>query len=90
MEKRIDEKEQPESSTGDWSKNRTISFADKLAKFSDHWSPKVIAEMNDYQIKVVKIQGDFVMHNHIDTDEVFIVLEVRSNMSTILSKPTVF
>ena len=43
--------------------------------FSEHWSPKVIAEMNDYQFKIVKIKGDFVFHNHQDTDETFIVLE---------------
>ena len=52
-----------------------INIQEKLAKFSDHWSPRVIAEMNDYQFKLVKIQGDFVWHNHADTDEVFIVLE---------------
>ncbi len=43
--------------------------------FSDHWSPKIIAEMNNYQIKLVKIKGDFVWHNHQGTDEVFIVIE---------------
>lgn len=52
-----------------------INLKDKLSKFSDHWSPKVIAEMNDYQFKLVKIKGDFVWHNHEDTDEVFIVIE---------------
>jgi len=52
-----------------------INFKNKLSKFSDHWSPKVIAEMNDYQFKLVKIKGDFVWHNHEHTDEVFIVLE---------------
>jgi mannose-6-phosphate isomerase-like protein (cupin superfamily) len=52
-----------------------INLKEKLAKFSDHWSPKVIAEMNDYQFKLVKIKGDFVWHNHEDTDEVFIVIE---------------
>jgi len=52
-----------------------INFQDKLAKFSEHWTPKVIAEMNDYQFKLVKIQGEFVWHNHSDTDEVFIVIE---------------
>ena len=52
-----------------------INFKDKLAKFSDHWAPKVIAEMNDYQFKLVKIQGEFVWHSHADTDEVFIMLE---------------
>jgi len=53
---------------------QAINFQDKLAKFSDHWAPKVIAEMNDYQFKLVKLQGEFVWHNHADTDEVFIVL----------------
>ena len=52
-----------------------INLKDKLSMFSEHWSPKVIAEMNDYQFKLVKIQGDFVWHNHVDTDEVFIVIE---------------
>ena len=51
-----------------------VNFNDKLSKFSDHWSPKVIAEMNDYQFKLAKIHGEFVWHNHPDTDEVFIVL----------------
>jgi mannose-6-phosphate isomerase-like protein (cupin superfamily) len=52
-----------------------INFKDKLTKFSDRWAPKVIAEMNDYQFKLVKIQGEFVWHSHADTDEVFIVLD---------------
>ena len=52
-----------------------INFADKLAKFSDHWSPKIIARMNDYHFKLVKVQGDFVWHSHADTDEVFVVLD---------------
>jgi len=52
-----------------------INLKEKLTKFSDLWSPKVIAEMNDYQFKLVKIKGDFIWHNHDDTDEVFIVVE---------------
>ena len=52
-----------------------INFAEKLAKFSDHWSPKVVAEMNDYQFKLAKVEGEFVWHQHPDTDEVFIVIE---------------
>ena len=52
-----------------------INLQDKFAKFSEHWTPKVIAEMNDYQFKLVKIEGEFVWHNHSDTDEVFIVVE---------------
>src|SRR5439155_11794829 len=51
------------------------SSISQLAKFSDHWSPKVIAQMNDYQFKLVKIQGEFVWHRHAETDEVFIVLD---------------
>ena len=41
------------------------------------WSPRVIAQMNDYQFKLVRIQGDFIWHDHPDTDEVFLVLEGR-------------
>ena len=52
-----------------------INLKEKLSKFSDHWSPKVIAEMNDYQFKLAKIKGEFIWHNHEDTDEVFIVIE---------------
>jgi mannose-6-phosphate isomerase-like protein (cupin superfamily) len=52
-----------------------IDLNDKLALFSDHWSPKIIAQMNDYHIKLVKVQGDFVWHSHPETDEVFLVLK---------------
>ena len=52
-----------------------INLKEKLSLFSERWSPKVIAEMNDYQFKLVKLQGDFVWHSHADTDEVFIVIE---------------
>ncbi len=52
-----------------------INLKEKLSKFSDQWTPKIIAEMNDYQFKLVKIKGDFVWHNHADTDEAFIVVE---------------
>ncbi len=54
---------------------RAINLQQKLAAFDDHWSPRVIAEMNDYQFKLVKVQGEFVWHDHPDTDEVFIVLD---------------
>ena len=52
-----------------------INLKEKLSLFSEHWSPKVISELNDYQIKLVKIQGDFVWHNHSETDELFLVIE---------------
>lgn len=54
---------------------RSINLAAKFAKFDDHWAPRVVAEMNDYQFKLVKFQGDFVWHQHEDTDEVFLVLK---------------
>jgi mannose-6-phosphate isomerase-like protein (cupin superfamily) len=53
---------------------QSINLGEKLSKFSEHWSPKTIAQMNDYHFKLVKFQGDFVWHDHKDTDEVFIVL----------------
>lgn len=46
----------------------------KFSKFKKHWSPRVIAEINDYQFKLVKVKGEFVWHNHSDTDEVFFVV----------------
>jgi mannose-6-phosphate isomerase-like protein (cupin superfamily) len=56
-------------------KYKALNFNEKLKLFNDHWQPRVIAEMNDYQFKVVKIKGDFVWHKHDDTDETFIVLK---------------
>ena len=52
-----------------------INLRDKLSRFSEHWSPRVIAEMNDYQFKIVKLEGDFIWHDHQDTDETFIVID---------------
>ena len=54
---------------------KKINFKNKYSKFSDYWSPKVIAEMNDYQFKVVKIKGEFIWHKHDSTDETFIVID---------------
>jgi mannose-6-phosphate isomerase-like protein (cupin superfamily) len=54
---------------------KAINLENKFGLFSEQWNPKVIAEMNDYQFKVVKLQGDFVWHDHKDTDETFIVIE---------------
>ena len=59
---------------------RKINIKKKFLKFSEHWSPRVIAEMNDYQFKLAKIKGDFIWHDHKDTDEVFIVIEGRMNI----------
>ena len=54
-----------------------VDLAAKLARFSDHWSPKVVARMNDYEIKVVKVRGEFTWHTHDDTDELFLVIDGR-------------
>lgn len=54
---------------------KAINLNEKLSLFSDHWAPKIIAQMNNYHFKVVKFQGEFVWHRHDHTDEVFIVLD---------------
>ena len=54
---------------------KKINFLSKFSKFNELWSPKVIAEMNDYQFKLAKIKNDFIWHSHEDTDETFIVME---------------
>ena len=61
-------------------RNSPINFKQKFSKFNEQWKPKVIAEMNDYQFKVVKIQGEFVWHNHSDTDEVFMVIKGKMDI----------
>lgn len=53
---------------------KATDLAEKLSSFSEHWSPKVVAQLNDYEIKVVKLQGEFVWHSHPDTDELFFVI----------------
>lgn len=52
-----------------------INLHETLSKFHEYWSPKIIAQMNDYHFKVVKVQGEFVWHDHPETDEVFLVLK---------------
>ena len=54
---------------------KKINLASKYNKINEHWSPKVVAEMNDYQFKLAKIKNDFIWHSHEDTDETFIVIE---------------
>lgn len=52
-----------------------MNFNEKYRKFSDQWSPKIIAQMNDYHFKLVRVEGDFTWHSHEDTDEVFIIID---------------
>ncbi len=54
-----------------------VDLEQKLSRFTDLWSPKVVARMNDYEVKVVKVKGEFVWHRHEDTDELFLVLRGR-------------
>ncbi|MGB9989539.1 cupin domain-containing protein [Pseudoduganella rhizocola] len=55
--------------------HRSINFSAKFDLVAEQWSPKVIAELNDYQFKLSKVEGDFIWHTHADTDEAFIVME---------------
>jgi len=57
-----------------------INLKEKLSRFSDHWSPRIIAGMNDYRFKLVKFQGAFVWHRHDETDEVFIILNGKMSI----------
>ena len=54
--------------------NAVVNLDEKFAKFSDHWSPKILGQVNDHQIKAGKMQGEFVWHQHDDTDELFFVV----------------
>jgi mannose-6-phosphate isomerase-like protein (cupin superfamily) len=50
-----------------------VNLEDKFARFSEHWSPKILARLNDYHVKAVKLRGEFVWHKHDETDELFLV-----------------
>ena len=52
-----------------------VNIAQKMALFSEHWSPKIVGELDNYHIKAVKFVGDFVWHHHEDTDEMFLVID---------------
>ena len=55
--------------------NKVVNLANKFSMINNHWDPKIIAQLNDYQIKIAKIQGEFIWHSHPETDEVFLVVE---------------
>jgi mannose-6-phosphate isomerase-like protein (cupin superfamily) len=55
--------------------NEKINLAEKLALFSEHWSPRTVATFNDCDVMVVKVQGEFTWHKHDDTDDLFLVLK---------------
>ena len=55
--------------------NEPVDIAEKLSLFAERWSPKVVARLNDYEIKVAKLEGEFVWHTHDDTDELFLIID---------------
>ncbi len=59
---------------------QSVNIEEKLSKFSEHWSPKIIAQMNDYHFKLAKVQGEFIWHDHPETDEVFLVIQGQLNI----------
>lgn len=54
---------------------KVVDLADKLSLFSDHWSPKVVARLDDHEVKLVKVKGEFVWHTHDEADELFLVID---------------
>ncbi len=54
-----------------------VNLAEKLARFSEHWSPKIVGELNGQEVKLVKLRGEFVWHRHDAEDEMFLVLRGR-------------
>lgn len=56
-------------------KMEAVNLDVMLARFAEHWSPKKIAQVNDYDVRIVKIQGEFTWHRHADADEFFLVLD---------------
>ena len=55
----------------------TINLREKLSRFTDQWSPKILADLNESHVKVAKVQGEFVWHSHADEDELFLILQGR-------------
>ncbi len=68
-----------------------VDLAERLSRFTEHWTPEVVARLNDYEIKVVKLQGEFGWHRHDDTDELFLVLtgelDIRLRERTVTLGP---
>ncbi len=52
-----------------------VNLAEAFGRFAEHWSPKIVATLNDYDVKLAKVKGEFVWHQHADTDELFLVVK---------------
>jgi len=57
-----------------------VNLAEKFALFSEHWNPKIVETVDDYDVKIVKVEGDFVWHKHDDADEMFLIIKGSLNM----------
>ncbi|MDZ4798361.1 MAG: cupin domain-containing protein [Bryobacteraceae bacterium] len=57
-----------------------VNISQKLARFSDHWNPRIVAELNGQHVKLVKFQGEFVWHHHAGEDEMFLVIQGEFRM----------
>ncbi len=57
-----------------------VNLAEKLGSFSDHWAPRIVARYNDHEVRLVKVEGEFIWHKHDDTDELFLVIEGELDM----------
>jgi len=57
-----------------------VNIADKFASFNDTWAPRIVARYNDNEVRLVKVEGEFVWHQHDDTDELFLVLDGELEM----------
>src|SRR5213079_934454 len=73
----------------------SIDLSEKLATFSEHWSPRAVAQFNDCDVMVVKVKGEFVWHKHDDTDDFFVVPKgvehrpvAREEVHLLLMEPT--
>ncbi len=71
--------------------NQKINLAEKLATFSEHWSPRTVATLNAFDVMVVKVKGEFVWHKHDDTDDFFLViageLDIEMRDRTVTLRP---
>ena len=67
--------------------HEVINFKEKLDLINQHWEPKIITQMNNHHFKLVKVQGEFIWHDHPETDEVFIVL--KGSLKIIMREKTV-
>ena len=68
--------------------NSIVNFSEKFKLFDEFWTQKIVAQMNDYHFKVVKLKGDFAWHDHEDTDETFIVIKGKLTIE-LENRPTI-